>query len=383
MLKRWISIMWFIVPIMGVVPKILLGPDKYNNYLIYIYTFWHSWNHESLYGLYPQLYFDQNHYGPTFSAIIAPFALLPNPIGILLWSLVSVAFMYFAIQKLPIDNRGKNGVMAIVLIELVGTVQNQQFNTIICASILLTFVYLYESKIPAAAFMIAGGFLVKLYGLVGLAFVPYSGKYKQMLNWLIIATLILFALPMIWAGPSFIWQSYGEWFARLLIKNQENIQNSVNGGMQDISFMGLVKRTTGAYTLSNLWFHIPAAMLMLMPLLKKKYHHDLSYQFTYLAQVMIGLVIFSTSAESPTYIIAVTGFAIWYVQWKGQRPKWLQGLLVLIIMLTILSSTDLYPRSIRQEVIVRYALKALPCVVAWFAISWKLLFFKEVDAGTT
>lgn len=383
MLKRWISILWFIVPIMGVIPKILLGPDKYNNYLIYIYTFWHSWNHESLYGLYPQLYFDQNHYGPTFSAIIAPFALLPNAIGILLWSIVSVAFLYFAIQKLPIDNRSKNGVMAIALIELVGTVQNQQFNTIICASILLTFVYLYESKIPAAAFMIAGGFLVKLYGLVGLAFVPYSGKYKQMLKWLIVASLLLFALPMIWAGPSFIWQSYGEWFARLLIKNQENIQNSVNGGMQDISFMGLVKRTTGAYTLSNLWFYIPAAMLMLMPLLKKKYHHDLSYQLTYLAQVMIGLVIFSTSAESPTYIIAVTGFAIWYVQWKGQRPKWLQGLFVLIIMLTILSSTDLYPRSIRQEVIVRYALKALPCVVAWFAISWKLLFFKEVDAGTT
>lgn len=380
--KRLLYLLWFILPIMAVLPKIIAGPKSYNNYLIYKYVFWHSWFQQPMFAFYPDQHLYQNHYGPTFSAVIGLFALMPDAIGILLWSIASAGVLFYAIQRLPISIKSKWIVMVICLIEMVGTVQNQQFNTIVCAGIMLSFVYLYEKNIPAAAFFIAGGILTKLYGIVGLAFVPFSGRFKQMTIWMIIAIIMLFVLPMLWSDPSYIIKSYMDWFERLVMKNQENIHTNVTDGMQDLSFMGMVRRITGLTSFSNLWFIIPAAVLLIIPIFKFDHYKSKSYQLTYLAQVMIGLVIFSTSAESPTYIIAVSGFAIWFAQWDDKKPKWLYGLLILMFLLTILSYSDIYPKTFRNEVIKRYALKAFPCVVTWLVISWRLLFFKESNLNT-
>lgn len=375
--NRLIITLWFAIPLIASIPKIMIGARAYNNYLIYKYVFWHTWTQQPLYAFYPAEYLYQNHYGPTFSAIIAPFALMPDAVGIMCWALASIGLLYFAVKRLPVSHEAKLIVLAICLLEVAGTAQNQQYNTMLCASMILAFTYLHERKIWPAAFLIAGGFLTKLYGIVALAFVPFSGKYKQTTLWMIIALVVLIALPMLWSSPSFILQSYVDWAERLLMKNQENIHTNVTDGMQDLSFMGMVRRITGATDLSNLWFLAPAAICTGWPLLKFKFYSDKHFQLIYLAQVLVGLVIFSTSAESPTYIIAVAGIAIWYAQWEGERPRWLHAVLIFVYVLTILSYTDLCPKTIRELYVKRYALKALPCVVSWFLITWQLLTYKK------
>jgi hypothetical protein len=119
--------------------------------------------------------------------------------------------------------------------------------------------------------------------------------------------------------------------------------------------------------------------------LKRAHYDDNRFKLFYLAQVLIGLVIFSTSAESPTYVIAVTGFAIWYAAFGEDRPPWMKWMLVLLFLLTILSSTDVFPSYIRNSLIKPYALKALPCVLAWGAITVQLLFYRRgnIDAAQT
>jgi hypothetical protein len=97
---------------------------------------------------------------------------------------------------------------------------------------------------------------------------------------------------------------------------------------------------------------------------------------TYLAQLLIGIVIFSTSAESPTYVIAVTGFGIWYVLFAPKPPKWIYWLLLFVLVLTVFSPTDLFPRYLHKEYVVKYSLKALPCFIAWLIISFQLIFAK-------
>jgi hypothetical protein len=55
-------------------------------------------------------------------------------------------------------------------------------------------------------------------------------------------------------------------------------------------------------------------------------------------------------------------------------------LLWLVIIFTSLVVTDLFPRTFRREVVIRYALKALPCLLVWIRIQGELLFATYVPA---
>jgi hypothetical protein len=83
------------------------------------------------------------------------------------------------------------------------------------------------------------------------------------------------------------------------------------------------------------------------------------------------MLIFNHKAESPTFIIAVTGIAIWF--FSAAREKVDVVLMVLVFILTCLSPTDLFPRSWRNDWVVPYSLKALPCVLVWIKINFDLL----------
>ena len=382
---RVLTILWFLLPAAFAIVKYSLGTKAYNNYLIYKHVFLNIIREANLYDFYPGRYLYQNHYGPSFSFIIAPFALMPDAIGIVLWCLANAFFLFYAIKKLPLDHKSIHVVMSISLLEMCGSIQSQQFNPMLCSWIILAFVYLVKGRTSIAAFFISGGLLVKLYGVVGLLFTPFTGKYLKMSLWILIAMAVLICIPMLYTDASFVMHSYVDWYHRLLGKNQENIMTNFTDGMQDISAMGMVRRITGISSLSNLLFLVPAGVLTLLPLLKRRCYDDNRFKLFYLAQVLIGLVIFSTSAESPTYVIAVTGFAIWYAAFGEERPQWMKWMLVLLFLLTILSSTDLFPLFIRNALIKPYALKALPCVLTWLVITYQLLFYRgrDFDAAQT
>ena len=42
-------------------------------------------------------------------------------------------------------------------------------------------------------------------------------------------------------------------------------------------------------------------------------------------------------------------------------------------VLVSLSPTDVFPRVLREQIVQPFVLKALPCILLWGAISWKLL----------
>lgn len=379
---KWPSLLaflWFAVPPVLTLIKFRGGPGSYNNYLIYKHVFWNVVQQHNLYDFYPGLYLYQNHYGPTFSMVIAPFALLPDALGMILWSMANAGLLFYAIRKLPMQQKETNMVIAIVVLEMFGSIQSQQFNPMLCGWIILSFVFLMNRSAGPAAFFIAGGLLVKLYGIVGLAFTPFTGKYRSMTIWMLISLVVLVCIPMLYSDPHFVLQSYADWYHRLVGKNRENIMTNLTDGMQDISFMGMVRRMTGWYGLPNSWFVLPAGLLTLLPMVKRNCFGEHRYRMFFLAQVLIGVVIFSTSAESPTYIIAVTGFAIWYAAFGDGKSVWMKGLLGLLFLLTILSSTDLFPAVLRNAWVKPYALKALPCVLAWLVITWQLLWYRPKE----
>jgi hypothetical protein len=369
-----IHLIWFVIPAIALVLEIAGGPQRINNYHIFKNVFWHTLHLKDLYAHYPSEYFDKNHYGILFSLLIMPFAMLPDWLGAFLWGMANVSILYLAIRKLPLNKRSQKIVLIITFIEMLTSIQNVQFNPMLCSILILALLAVRKNKLGLATFLIIIGTFTKLYGIVGLAFLLFPGSYLKSAGYLLLWSAILFCLPMILSNTEFVWNAYIGWKNVLLEKNGENTMSSISAGMQDISVMGIFKRISGYHSISYIYFLIPAAIFTLLPLCRYNLYKNTRFQLTLLAQLLIGLVIFSSSAESPTYVIAVTGYSIWFVGYGIHPPKWQYILLALMFILTILSPTDLFPRILREQYVIRYALKALPCLIAWLIITFQLVF---------
>ena len=370
--NRFIIIpLWMIIALIAGLIKIDI--NDINNYKIFKNVFFHTIDELPLYKEYPLEYFDHNHYGPIFSLLIAPFAVLPDYLGISLWSLFNAGVLAWAITQLPLKSSQINAILWICLHELLTTLLGLQFNPIMTAIIILSFVYIEKGKDFWSAFFIILGVFVKLYGIVGLAFFFFSKNKIKFILSLLFWSFALFTLPMLISSPEYIIQTYQEWFARLVEKNNEN--TGLNS-YQDISLMGVVRRFFQDSSIPNLPFLISGVFLFGLQYLRIKEYKEQTCRLMLLASVLIFTVIFSSGSESPTYIIAFVGVAIWFVIQPKPISNFYVALLIFAFLLTSLSPSDLIPKYLKDNYIRPYALKALPCVLIWLAIVYEMLINK-------
>lgn len=357
-----LSILWFVLALLAA--GLELGRHTVNDYLIFKGVFWHLWEGKNLYAEYPAEYFDTNHYGPVFAFVIAPFALLPTGIGGVLWNVVNAWALFYAVQKLPFSKKNQLLILAICLVEMMTAAHNLEFNSVTAAWLILSFVLVEKERDVWAAFFIALGFWVKLYGICGLLFFAFSKHKLRFAGAFLFWTVLLFCLPVLLASPKFVLQSYGDWYASLVEKNGHSIDPAVSGAMQDISVMGMGRRIFGL-PLQNIHVLFPATGLIAGPLFRRRQYMSTHFRLGYLAIVLISVVIFSTAAESPTYVIAMAGVAVWYVLQQQRRRPAVNILLALALLLTSLSPTDLFPQYVNVHYVRAYSLKALPPFVVW------------------
>jgi len=84
--------LWVIILPLVAWLKYILGNNA-NNFKIFRNVFWHTIGELPLYVKYTAEYYDINHYGVFFSLLIAPFAALPQWLGLLLWLMALSAFV--------------------------------------------------------------------------------------------------------------------------------------------------------------------------------------------------------------------------------------------------------------------------------------------------
>jgi Glycosyltransferase family 87 len=373
--KNNIMIFWIIATIAAILPKFLR--DKYNNYLIYKNVFWHVVHQTNLYTEYPTEYFDRNHYGPIFSLVIAPFALLPDYIGVILWSIFLVFIIIWAVKSLPLKPIQITAILWICFNEYLISAQSFQVNSIMVFIIVMSYVLITKKHDFWSAMLIALGTFIKLYGIVGLSFFFFSRQKPKFILSLLFWSAVFFVLPMLISTPEYIVAKYGEWFERLIVKNGTNIEL---GSYQDFSIMGVVRRFLNDASIPNTPFLLGGLILFGLPYLRIKAYANQKFQLLLLASVLIFTVIFSSGSESPTYIIAFIGVAIWFVVQDIPKSKFVIFLLIFALILTSFSHTDLFPRFIVENYVRKYSLKAVPCIVIWFVIVYQMLTEKfEVE----
>ena len=359
--------LWTFLAVIAGITKI--APHRHNNFLIFRGVFWHTLQKLSLYDFYPKEYNDHNHYGPIFSLVIAPFAVVPDALGLLGWLVVLALGMYYAVRRLPLEEGRQIFLYWFCAHELLTALQMQQFNIAIAAIIVGSFAAIEKGREVTAAFFIVLGTFVKLYGVVGLAFFFFVKRKPRFILALIGWSVVCFVAPMLISSPEYVLGQYVEWYERLAAKNVEN----TFALMQNISLLGMIRKISGSAAYSDLWVILPGLVLFGLPYLRFSQYRHLAFRYGILSSVLLFVVLFSTGSESSTYIIPFAGIALWYVTSPWKRTGWDVALMVFAFVLSSLSPSDLFPRSLREAYVLPYALKALPPTLIWLRLSYELL----------
>ena len=375
--ERFAAILWVGLALATVIQNVVIR-GRFNNYLIFEGVFNHTLKQLPLFVAYPEEYADMNHYGVFFSAIIAPFALLPSAVGCTLWILTNVAFLFWAIRQLPLSKGVIIGILLIAAHDMYTAAAMQQFNISVIALLVAAFVFVEKGKSHWATLFIVIGTLTKLYGIVGLAFFFFA-KDKGRFVWSALLWLaLLFCLPILYSSPEYVLSQYHDWYISLSEKNGENMDNS-HYNLQNLSFLGFLQRT-GIYN-NNLVVLAIALFLFALPYLRIGQYKHLRFRLMFLVSVSMFLCLFSTGTENSTYIIAYVGIGIWFTTTPNKNNT-LKITLLVLAFLASLSPTDLF-KPLKEPYIIRYSLRAVPVMLIWLTLIWEMcsLDYGEEDTN--
>ena len=331
------------------------------NFAIFRNSFYHLIHHQNLYAQFDFEQWDFYRYSPAFALLFAPFALLPFAMGALLWNLVNATSLYWAVRWVPsLDDRQKMLALWFMFLAMLNSVANAQSNALVAALMIFAWSAHEREKPDAPALLIMLATFIKLFGIFALLPCLLRKPRRNLLvftaAWALMFTLApLFVVTFNELGPL-----YRNWYATLVAFNQARL---------GISVMGFLKAWLHLTPPSNYVVAAGAVILVATSLLNSR------SRILVMASVLIFVTIFNYAAESPSYVIAVSGVALWYFS-QPRTPANL-ALLAATFLFTMLASTDLIPRSLRAEFVEPYVIKALPCIAVWLKIGTEPLFSRN------
>jgi len=338
----------------------------YNNYIIFKQSHHHLLGEQDLYKAYGDEYWDLFKYTPTFAMFYGIFSHLPDLVGLCLWNILNVLVLFFSLRFLPrIEPRARSMILLFILIEMTTAIQNGQSNALLTGLIIMAFYQMERHKYLWATLFLALTVYLKLYGIFAfLLFFFYPRKWEAAI-YTFMWFIILFAIPLVAVSFEYLINQYAQWQELLLADQSTHYGYSVVGWL-------------------HTWFHVDVSrmliisiglVLLVMPLLRLKKYSDYHYRLLMLASILIWVVIFNHMAESPTFVIAITGVAIWYFTQKMTIINLI--LLLTAFLLTSLSPTDLVPDSIWESIFEPYALKGVPCILIWVKLMIDMMLDKS------
>lgn len=354
------------------IQKLTQGPNdagytSYENYVIFRNAFTHLLAGLNPYASFPAEQWDLFKYSPAFALAMAPFSVLPDALGLPLWNGLNALVLLAAILGLPGLEAHKRRFFAwFVLLELITSMQNSQSNGLTAAFLLFAYAACERRRPGRAALWAAAGAFLKIFGIFAAAFAAgHRGKGRFALaltGW----SLAMAAAPFAVLPSEQVVQIYRWWWELLTLDHAVSTGLSVSGWLQ--SWFGWSPPKTGV-TLAGL---ILLALSTWAVERRAAQPEGENLRRWLCASVLIWVVIFNHKAESPTYVIALSGVALWYVSYSNPA-HWQTVLLWTSFALVSLTPTDLCPRVWREQLVQPYVLKAVPCLVVWAILTFNLL----------
>ena len=289
-----------------------------------------------------------------------PLATLPDWIGLCLWNIAGALAILYAMRSLPLPPAATALAAWLVFKDSLTSLQNAQSNGLVAALMILTVVCWEKQRPLGAGLMLALSLYLKIFGIgVLLLWVLYPQKLKTVVGG-VIAAVALFFLPLALTPFDLLIQQYQNWLQMLGAEFPTS---------EGISVMGMLHAWFGISGYKSLTI-LMGGMILAAPLLRFKQYEKQSFRLGMLASVLMWVVLFNHRAESPTFVIATAGVAIWFVSRPVTRLN--IGLMLFTLLLSGFSSSEIMPAWLQKNVLEPYQLKALPCLLVWLKLQTEL-----------
>ena len=302
-------------------------------------------------------------YTPTFALLFAPLAVLPFWLGLLSWNVLNAGALYWGLGRV-LQPEQAFVARALVLFDTVGSMQNVQSNALVAGLMIHAFADLDRRRELRAAIAIAVATVVKIFPVLAASFAvfrPY--RLPRFAAFSVAAALVLLAAPLIVLSPDQLAAQYRSFMA--------------------ISRLDALDRGYSVMKQLHLWFgmdgpnwpvQLAGVAILLAPLARFSVWGLARFRLLYLASVLMFCVLFNHKSESPSFVIAVAGVAIWFAVSARDRFAW--SVLAVVVVGTVLSSSDLMPVAIQRSVFDAYRLKTVPVFLAWVIVQRELWVFQ-------
>lgn len=243
-------------------------------------------------------------YTPVFSVLFTPIAYLPGILGPYAWNLMNYTLLFLSVMTLPRQIAvPKLKMFLYLLLLLEQSIFPFQYNIVVCYIFLFAFTLLEKDKPLWAVLLIMISATTKIYGIVELGILFCYRRTWRNLAFAALCGAALLLLPAVRTGISGLLPYYGEWVDILHEHNTE--QTFVS-----LMHIPLIR-----------WWMIPhamqvqvatIAMLAVALFCKWRSWGDFRFRASALGVIMGWTILFSEASEVHTYIIAFSGYLLWY-----------------------------------------------------------------------
>lgn len=336
---------------------------KLNVWKIFRFSYYNLIQHKDIYAFWPQNYFDQYQYSPSFPMLFSPFAALPYYIGYFLWNNLNMMLMPYLFYKIKgIDDSKKAIISYFAILEMLTCLQGTQSNVMIAILMVAAFLSFESKHYWLAAFAIAAGAYIKAYPIVAASlFLLYPNKINFIVKFTV-AMLVLGALPLLVLSPKELGTLYYNWYAELAIDQKDN--------MGRISLTGLIQAYFNVSDDGKLFVQICGVVTFCFMYIRYKLFSIYNYRLYFLGVLLIWGAIFNHAGEIYGYAIAIWGIGIWYALQKPSKA--LNIFMILFLFFGTVLSIDPTPHII-LDYIYSHGLKALPFTIMYGLMIWEMV----------
>mgnify|MGYP003683064729 CR=1 FL=1 len=306
-------------------------------------------------------------YLPLFSILFTPFALLPAWLGAFCWNFFTYSLFYFSIFNLPDQYQFKNKkfIFFISCLLLFATMLSMQFNPVVAAIFLFSYTLLEKKHNFWAILLISISGFTKVYGIFQLSMLIFYPKFWKNVFYTIIISILLFLTPLIRFNFTELIDYYQSWIVSISDHSRMQIYYSIYRAIYSIT------PSINEYA-SKISIIILFSLFIIGLFHQKKIKNSFSLRTQYLGILMSYTILFGLGSELHTYVIAMVGYAIWYIH--NKKTKLDKTLLWINFVLLVIFPIDIFC----PVIISKFVLGKLHLGVIVFFITWCIMVYKTL-----